>query len=89
MRAALFVLQHLTFISSRYDGDRDHIIPIPGRESRLSSRRQASGGKYEALPWAERRSRLVDALLSMGELDVVGFQVSQGTLTGPARTGRL
>jgi len=31
--------------------------------------------KYAELPWAERRSRLVDALLSTGELDVIGFQV--------------
>lgn len=60
----------------RYDAHRDHSVPIPDTGSISPSKRKPWDNKYGELPWAERRSRLVDALLSTGDLHIVGFQVS-------------
>ena len=32
--------------------------------------------EYSELPWAERRSRLVDTILATGDTDIIGFQAS-------------
>lgn len=61
---------------SRYDGLKDQPIPIPSKgvitlpwhyHGRVDQ-------AWQERPWAERRSRLVDALAGY-EPDVIGFQV--------------
>ena len=61
----------------RFDGLRDHPVPLPHRGAVPPAERKPLESKYDELPWAERRSRLVDALLSAGELDILGFQVKE------------
>ncbi|WVW80174.1 hypothetical protein I302_102151 [Kwoniella bestiolae CBS 10118] len=42
--------------------------------SSSSSIFSSNSNKYAEKPWSERKSRLIDCLLSTGELDIVGFQ---------------
>lgn len=60
----------------RYDGLSSHPIPIPPNGTIQTPRRHWTlENPYGERPWAERRSRLVDALMFWGP-DVIGFQVS-------------
>lgn len=66
---------HSLTLSRRYDGRRNNPVPIPPLGAVDAPRRRPGESPYREQPWAVRRSRLVDALLSTGELDIVGFQV--------------
>lgn len=50
-------------------------MPIPRSGVIPPSKRGMFSGMYEQLPWAQRRSRMVDALLAIRDLDIIGFQV--------------
>ncbi|RXK35888.1 hypothetical protein M231_06852 [Tremella mesenterica] len=64
---------HLATLNIKFDGDRDHPVPIPPHGA-VPPSKKFFRGPYDQLPWAERRSRMVDALLSLGDLDIVAFQ---------------
>ncbi|TXT15031.1 uncharacterized protein COLE_01224 [Cutaneotrichosporon oleaginosum] len=70
---------HVATVNVRFDGLRDNPVPIP-KHGAVNPRKLSRSGfldrdrPYAEQPWAVRRSRLVDALLSTGELDIVGFQ---------------
>lgn len=49
--------------------------PVPIPPSGVITPAKPWDRPYGEQPWAVRRSRLVDALLSSGSLDIVGFQV--------------
>ncbi|KAG7561964.1 hypothetical protein FFLO_02604 [Filobasidium floriforme] len=58
----------------RFDGLSSHPVPIPPNGTIQSPRRHWTlEDPYKERPWAERRSRLVDALWFWGA-DVIGFQ---------------
>jgi hypothetical protein len=60
----------------RFDGLSSQPVPIPPNGTIQSPRRHWTlEDPYKERPWAERRSRLVDALWFWGA-DVIGFQVS-------------
>lgn len=61
---------------SRYDGQRNSPTAIPDTGAVPPAPRKPWEDKYREQGWAVRRSRLVDALLSLGSLDLIGFQVS-------------
>ncbi|RSH94716.1 hypothetical protein EHS25_004521 [Saitozyma podzolica] len=65
---------HFATVNVKFDGDRGKPIPIPEHGAIPPTDRGYWVGTYDQLPWAERRSRLVDALLGTGPLDIVGFQ---------------
>lgn len=50
-------------------------MPIPPRGAVNPEPRHGHQDTHREQPWAVRRSRMVDALLSTGELDILGFQV--------------
>jgi len=60
---------------SKFDGDRDNPVTIPEHGSIPPGKRSRWSNPYDQHPWAERRSRIIDALLSTGDLDIIGFQV--------------
>jgi hypothetical protein len=59
----------------RYDGRWNNPVPIPN--SGAYNPPALPSNPYAEQAWAVRRSRLVDALLSTGHLDIIGFQVSE------------
>lgn len=63
---------------------RHNPVPIPPSGAVNPDKRLE--GPWREQPWAVRRSRLVDALLSMGSLDLIGFQVRRVV---KKRIGRL
>jgi hypothetical protein len=70
---------HVATVHVRFDGMRHNPVPIP-KHGAINPKKPHKpslldkGRPYAEQPWAVRRSRLVDALLSTGELDIVGFQ---------------
>ncbi|BEJ16007.1 hypothetical protein CspHIS471_0506120 [Cutaneotrichosporon sp. HIS471] len=73
---------HVATVNVRFDGMRHDPIPIP-KHGAVNPKKPGFWGEkpdfvrknpYREQPWAVRRSRLVDALLSTGELDIIGFQ---------------
>ena len=72
----IYVCSGLIVFFSRYDGQRDRPVPIPQNGAVHPQEHRSVKHAYKELPWAERRSRLVDALLATGPLDIVGFQVN-------------
>lgn len=66
---------HVATVNVRFDGMRHNPVPIP-KHGAITPKKPGFWDKnpYGEQPWAVRRSRLVDALLSTGELDIVGFQ---------------
>ncbi|KAL1411634.1 hypothetical protein Q8F55_002598 [Vanrija albida] len=61
-------------LNVRYDGQRATPTPIPPAGAVPPAPRKPWEDKYREQAWAVRRSRLVDALLSTGDLDLIGFQ---------------
>ena len=61
----------------RFDGLSSQPVPIPSNGTIQTLRRHWTlEDPYKERPWAERRSRLTDALMFWGP-DVIGFQVSR------------
>ncbi|TXT07216.1 hypothetical protein VHUM_03386 [Vanrija humicola] len=65
---------HVATLNVRYDGQRATPTPIPDTGAVPPASRKPWEDKYREQGWAVRRSRLVDALLSLGALDLIGFQ---------------
>ncbi|WOO80679.1 uncharacterized protein LOC62_03G004202 [Vanrija pseudolonga] len=65
---------HVATLNVRYDGQRNSPIAIPPTGAVPPAPRKPWEDKYREQAWAVRRSRLVDALLSLGSLDLIGFQ---------------
>jgi len=59
---------------SKFDPNANNPVPIPDKGSIPPHRHYPWSDLYAENPWAERRSRIVDALLATGQLDIVGFQ---------------
>lgn len=57
----------------RYDGRAANPVPIPQTGAIAPSGKHSD--PYQELPWAERRSRLVDTIMGTGDIDIIGFQV--------------
>lgn len=62
----------------RYDGRAGSPVPIPQTGAIPPSGKHSD--PYTELPWAERRSRLVDTIMGTGDVDVIGFQVSYNSI---------
>jgi len=61
-------------IDSRFDTHSSTPVAIPPSGSIPPHHHSPWSDPYAENPWCERRSRLVDALLSTGEPDILGFQ---------------
>lgn len=57
-------------------------MSIPSRGAVDPEPRHGHQDKHREQPWAVRRSRMVDALLSTGQLDILGFQVCLRVMLG-------
>ncbi|ORY22513.1 Endonuclease/exonuclease/phosphatase [Naematelia encephala] len=90
MRTSSLRHLHLATVNVRYDGQNSRPVPIPSHGTVPPAKLPPWNNKYMERPWSERRSRLVDALLSVGDLDIIGFQevlhnqlLDIATLLGP------
>lgn len=63
-----------TLMRSKFDPHANNPVSIPEKGSIPPHKHYPWSDLYAENPWAERRSRLVDALLATGPLDIVGFQ---------------